>query len=74
MSSLGDMWDDMWNDAGDAGSSSDHGFAFWEFVFGLLKIVGVLFGVLILLAITIVLLDYFNSPIIDWLINITSNL
>ena len=74
MSSLGDMWDDMWLEAGETDSSKDHGFAFWEFVFGLFKIVGILFGILILLSILIVVLEYFDSPIIDWLMELTSNL
>ena len=74
MSSLGDLWDDMWLEAGDSGSSSDHGFAFWEFVFGVFKIIGILFGVLILIGLVISALEYFNIPAIEWIMNIISDL
>lgn len=74
MSSLGDMWDDMWLEAGDSGSSGDHGFAFYEFLFGLFKIVGILFGVVILIGLVISALEYFNIPALDWIMNLLSSL
>lgn len=70
MSSLGDMWDNMWLEAGETDPSHDHGFGFWEFMFGLLKIVGIIIGILILLGVVISVLEYFNIPAIDWVINL----
>lgn len=70
MSSLGDMWDDMWNEAGDSGSSGDHGFALMEFIFGLMKIVGIVIGILFLLGVVICVLEYFNIPATEWLIKL----
>lgn len=71
MSSLGDMWDDMWLSAGETDSSKDHGFGFWEFIFGLMKIIGILFGVLILLGIIMIALEYCNIPVFEWLFGVS---
>ena len=67
MSSLGDMWDNMWNEAGETESSKNYGFTFYEFLWKLLKIVGIIFVLFILFIVIILVLEHYNSPILDWL-------
>ena len=71
MSSLGDLISDIILESGPTDPPKDHGFAFWEFIYGLLKIVGIFFALLILLAIVFIVLEYLNIPIFEWLFGIS---
>ena len=67
MSSLGDLIDDIILESGPTDSSKDHGFAFWEFMFGVFKVIGILFALLILLGVVVSALEFFNIPVLEWL-------
>ena len=67
MSSLGDLIGDIILESGPTDSSKDHGFAFWEFVFGVFKVIGILIALLILLIAVIGALEYFNIPVLEWI-------
>ena len=66
MSSIGDIISDILLESGETENSKDHGFAFYEFLGKLLKIVAIAFVVVILFIVLILVLEHYDSPILDW--------